>query len=298
MQAGAQELSITGAELTLADFIQASGSLVVRWAGQPAALTLADGTTRNANQIWVAGTGLTAAVGLNHGKPNFIGLQATGLEFVLGMFSDVDNALNQWKSLSGSLGAASLTGIADFTLTANALALTYNTATNQQRVANFAAGPAMGITLDGKALNLSADGVAGELLESIGQVEIKVDGFVDLSGTIGLSKTGDATTGELVAVGQNINAALTAGSAAYAKFNNASFGLKTSAGKTAFELKNGTFEAAISGWRILKCHLSAGAIHQRGQRGGGQYRLERRRPELHLCRSDRRRHKSLCAQGL
>ena len=56
MQAGAKEISIVGAELTLAGFIQASGSLVVRWAGQPAVLSLADGSTRSANQIWVAGT--------------------------------------------------------------------------------------------------------------------------------------------------------------------------------------------------------------------------------------------------
>jgi hypothetical protein len=122
--------------------------------------------------------------------------------------------------------------------------------------------------------------------------------FVTLSGDLGLSKTGDATTGELVAVGQNINAALTAGSAAYARLNNASFGLKTSAGKTAFELKNGSFEAGIDGLADLKADSVLVQYTSADNAVAGQYRLERRRPELHLCRSDHRQHKSLCAQGL
>ncbi|MDO8317800.1 LEPR-XLL domain-containing protein, partial [Rhodoferax sp.] len=194
MQAGAQELSIVGAELTLAGFIQASGALVVRWAGQPATLTLADGSTRSASQIWVAGTGLSAAVGLNPGESSFIGLQATGLEFVLGLFSDTDNALNQWKSLSGTLGAASLSGIADFTLAANALALTYNTASNQQRVADFSGSHAMGITLDGKTLNVSADAAKGELLQASGNLELDVFGFFGVKGNLAIEKSSNTVT--------------------------------------------------------------------------------------------------------
>ncbi|MBV5299268.1 MAG: hypothetical protein JZU64_14325, partial [Rhodoferax sp.] len=194
MQAGAKELSIVGAELTLAGFIQASGSLVVRWAGQPATLTLADGSTRSANQIWVAGTGLSAAVGLNPGKTGFTGLQASGLEFVLGLFSDTDNSLNQWKSLSGTMGSASLSGIADFTLAANAMALTYNTATNQQRVADFAGSHAMGITLGSTALNLSADAAKGELLQASGALELDVFGFFGVKGNLALQKSSEQIT--------------------------------------------------------------------------------------------------------
>ncbi|MBU3995906.1 MAG: LEPR-XLL domain-containing protein, partial [Actinobacteria bacterium] len=194
MQAGMHELSIVGGELSLAGFVQASGSLAVRWAGQPASLSLADGTTRSVNQIWVAGTGLAAAVGLNAGKPEFVGFSATGLEFVLGLFSDTANTANQWTSLSGTMGGSKLSGLTGVTLAANALALTYNSASSGQRVADFTGSNAKGITLAGKTLNLSADGSKGELLQASGQLNLDLLGFVQVSGDFALESKTQAVT--------------------------------------------------------------------------------------------------------
>jgi hypothetical protein len=147
LTAGIREFAVIGADLTVAGFVKASGALTARWAGQPTSLTLADGTTRSVNQLWVAGTGLNAAVGANLGQSGFVGLQSTGLEFVLGLFSDIADPSHQWSSLSGTLMSASMSGMAGITLAANALALTYNSATSGQRVADFSGSNTTGITI-------------------------------------------------------------------------------------------------------------------------------------------------------
>ena len=213
--AGVHEVSVGGAVLTVAGFVQASGSLAVRWAGQPVALNLADGSTRQVNQLWIGGSGLSAAVGLNPGKSGFVGFNASGLEFVLGLFSDKNNSTNQWTSLSGTLGAVSLSGISGVTVATSGLALTYNTASAGQRVADFVGSHSQGITVAGKTLKLSADASKGSLLQASGQLNLDVYGFVQLSGQLAIEKKtqgvtlGDgsrASTQMLTIGGENLSA--------------------------------------------------------------------------------------------
>ena len=186
--AGARELSIVGAQLSVAGFVQASGSLAVHWAGQPATLNLADGTTRSVSQLWIAGTDLSADVGLNPGGADFAGIRATGLEFVLGLFADTSDATNTWTSLAGTLGAASLSGVSGLTLAASGLALSYNTASAGQRVADFSGSHALGTTVAGKTLTLSADGSKGKLLEASGNLTLDAYGFLQVDAGFAIRK--------------------------------------------------------------------------------------------------------------
>ncbi|MDZ5461784.1 hypothetical protein, partial [Azohydromonas lata] len=73
--------------------------------------------------------------------------------------------------------------------------------------------------------------------------------FVSLSGDLGFAKTGT----DIVAVGSNVTAALSAGTSASLRLSNASFGLRSgAAGTTAFELANGTLTATVDGLGNLK----------------------------------------------
>ncbi|MCX7258156.1 MAG: hypothetical protein NTZ64_15960, partial [Polaromonas sp.] len=213
--AGIHEIAVNGAVLTVAGFVQASGALAVRWAGQPVALNLADGSTRQVNQIWIGGSALSAAVGVNPGKSAFVGFRATGLEFVLGLFSDKDNSANKWTSLSGTLGATSLSGISGVTVAASGLALTYNAASAGQRVADFVGSHSQGITVAGKTLKLSADGSKGSLLQASGQLNLDIYGFVQLNGQLAIEKKtqsvvlgdGSSAVAEMLTIGaENLNA--------------------------------------------------------------------------------------------
>ncbi|MCK9365464.1 MAG: hypothetical protein M0P74_17920, partial [Syntrophales bacterium] len=67
--------------------------------------------------------------------------------------------------------------------------------------------------------------------------------FVSLSGNLGFKKTGT----DIIAVGSDVTAALTAGSSVNVTLANADFGLKAGNGTTAFEMKNGSFSATIEG---------------------------------------------------
>ncbi|MEN9775556.1 MAG: hypothetical protein RL322_2626, partial [Pseudomonadota bacterium] len=67
-----------------------------------------------------------------------------------------------------------------------------------------------------------------------------VANFVRLSGDLGFKKQGS----EIIAVGNNVNAALEAGPV-YARLNNASFGLIAGDGKFGFELSRGSFDLGI-----------------------------------------------------
>ena len=67
--------------------------------------------------------------------------------------------------------------------------------------------------------------------------------FVSVSGDLGFKKTGS----EIIAVGSSVTASLDAGGAVSVSLSDADFGLKAGGGTTAFELKNGSFAASISG---------------------------------------------------
>ena len=82
--------------------------------------------------------------------------------------------------------------------------------------------------------------------------------FVTLSGDLGFKKSG-AT---IIAVGSDVTAALAAGPV-NVSLSDAEFGLQASEGKTAFELKNGTFSATIDGLASDDGGQRAGAVYGR-----------------------------------
>ena len=96
---------------------------------------------------------------------------------------------------------------------------------------------------------------ASTTLQSVSATGLSVDinGFVTLTGDLAFEKHGT----DLVAAGDAVTAALSAG-AANVTLADADFGLRADTG-TAFELKNGTFSAAIDG---LASVTAAGVLVQ------------------------------------
>jgi len=78
---------------------------------------------------------------------------------------------------------------------------------------------------------------------SVVGLSVSVSDFVTLTGDIGFSKNGT----DIVAAGNAVGAALSAGDDTYVKLANADFGLEITETTTVFELKNGEFSAAIPG---------------------------------------------------
>ena len=91
-------------------------------------------------------------------------------------------------------------------------------------------------------VTLSMAGEDGALLQATGNLTIAVSDFVTLTGNVGFSVSGI----DLIAVGSSVTASLVAG-AASVTLSDAKFGMTTDGTNTAFELKDGTFGAVISG---------------------------------------------------
>ncbi|MFM8420032.1 MAG: hypothetical protein ACKOEQ_07915, partial [Verrucomicrobiota bacterium] len=70
-----------------------------------------------------------------------------------------------------------------------------------------------------------------------------VGGFVSLSGNVGFKKVGT----DIVAVGTQVNATLSAGATASVSVTGATLGLKTANGATVLEVRDGAFAAQVAG---------------------------------------------------
>ncbi|WP_043459425.1 hypothetical protein, partial [Azohydromonas australica] len=88
-----------------------------------------------------------------------------------------------------------------------------------------------------------------------------VSDFVTLTGDVGFAKSG----GELVAVGSNVSAQLSAGSAASLSLSNANFGLRAGTA-TVFELSGGSLSANIAG--LAGMTASSVLVQYAGAAGG------------------------------
>ena len=249
--AGADTLLITkivsgvtysSSSMTLAveNFFWATGDFTIRKTS--ATVTLSDSSSMTADVLTVGGNNVSAFVGLNGGTANELGLSLTGVNFGLALLTDQSNSTRKWTSLQASATGADFVGITGLTLNAGTVDVSINQAASGTVVVDYTP---TGLTVPTSAttdVTLDMAGEDGEQLQASGDLTIAVSDFVTLTGTVGFSVSGT----NLVTVGSSVTASLVAG-AASVTLSNAKFGMTTDGTNTAFELKDGTFGAVISG---------------------------------------------------
>ncbi|MEA4907871.1 MAG: hypothetical protein VB089_09625, partial [Anaerolineaceae bacterium] len=225
-------------KLSLSDFFQVEGNFTVETQSQQ--VTLDTGETPLVNILTIGGYGASAFVGLNAGTPGAIGWNLTGVEFALAILRDAVNAARQWLSLQASGSFLSFVGIAGWSLAVDGLAVKINQAASDDSVVNYSA---TDLTVNtGAGHSLTFDMPGEELLEASGYLSTTVSDFVSLTGNVAFHLAGSS----IVGIGTAVSALLSAGPASLS-LTDADFGLQVDATGTAFELKNGTFSAVITG---------------------------------------------------
>jgi len=201
MTAGAHALALGGAEITIGDFLHASGSLAVRW-GDQTTLDLAGGATVDVKQLLIGGTGLAGSVGLNGGSDDFIGFDADDVQFALGLFTDAANDARGWRAVKAHTGPVSFEGVDGLTMSADELDVVGNFATRaEDPVIDFAATPVLVATGPGTSVTLDMAGALGTLLRASGTVDVDAFGFFQVSGGFAFERSTAALTladGEVV----------------------------------------------------------------------------------------------------
>ncbi|MDZ4124134.1 MAG: hypothetical protein U1E02_08150, partial [Hydrogenophaga sp.] len=253
LEAGRQELALSGADIVAGDFFRVSGDFAVL--RSTATVKLAADTAGTAadesvdgvlvDLLTLGGSGLSASAGIDGA-----GLQLAGVQFGVAMMSARQDAQRRWTSVQASASSAAFVGIDGLDVAANALSVSINRASGSEAVVDYASGKTELSVRNGADAGgvyvLSMDGSRGALLEVRGNLQIDVAGFVQLSGEMGFSKAAVGAEERLIAMGKSVSAQL-GGDGAYVGLSNAEFGLIAGNGQTAFELKNGSFAAAIDG---------------------------------------------------
>ena len=246
--AGRQEVSASGAVLTLGSFFQATGSVDVQWG--TATLTLAGGATKAVNDFLIGGVGLGAQVGTGVGTAAFAGLAATSADFALGAFSATSGP-GSWTSLSATVSSITTVGLRGITLSAANVAVAYNAASAGQAVANtlahsFAIVVPTGIATS-STVTLAIDGSLGTLFQASGLLTLVVDGVAQLTGNFDIT----STTGQTVSLSDGSTATvneLTIGGNAVSLFvgvGNTGTAASVSAGAVGLSLTGVNFGAAF-----------------------------------------------------
>ncbi|MGV0990576.1 hypothetical protein, partial [Limnohabitans sp.] len=209
------EISRAGGELkvNLAGFIVASGSFAIEKSTQE--LTLSNASKIEADLLTFGGEKLSAFAGLNGNSAAKMGFEIQEADFGFALISDKKDVSRQWVALQGQAKKVGFVGIEGFTASAKNLALNYNQADKNGVVVDFAAQPLQIATGETSTTELNLDGKKGELIQAVGDVEINVKDFFQVSGSFGFEKKtqeitlsdGSKTTADLLAVGgKNINA--------------------------------------------------------------------------------------------
>ncbi|MFM8420643.1 MAG: YDG domain-containing protein, partial [Verrucomicrobiota bacterium] len=207
---GLVEASATGLVASIRDFVVVQGNVGFRKVGTE---IVAVGTQVNATMSAGASASVSvtgATLGLKTGNG------ATVLEVRDGAF------------------AAQVAGLAS--VTATAVRVQYSNA-------GGSAAQGETLTVGGTSYAFgTAIGANTVLFESTGLV-VDVAGFVRVSGNVGFRKVG----AEIVAVGTQVNATMSAGSSASVSLTGATLGLKTGNGATVLEVRDGVFAAQVAG---------------------------------------------------
>ncbi|MEI8268205.1 MAG: hypothetical protein WCI59_20950, partial [Betaproteobacteria bacterium] len=188
---GADDLrgvALDDASLTIADFVQAEGDLVVRDSVQT--LKLADGSDLDAKVLSIGGSALTGFAGLGAGTAARTGLALSHLEIAAALATDRKDATRRWTSLQAQ-GSAAFVGVDGLVVSADAVSVEVNRAARDGSLVDYAAQGLTVVTGTGEepsTLRLGMDAGEGALLRATGNLQLDVFGFVQVAGGFGIEK--------------------------------------------------------------------------------------------------------------
>jgi hypothetical protein len=185
------------------NFMTLQGFLALEKSSQ--SVTLSSGEVVEANALTVGGGGLGAFVGINGGSDDAIGVELTGADFGLAMFTDKADVTRTWTSLQATANSMSFTGIDGLNLAGTALQVSINQAgkLNDQVVDyGFITGStterktqvSVDTSTNGDTLTLSLEGVEGEVIKAAGNLDIDLFGFFSVEGGFAIEQRSQNVT--------------------------------------------------------------------------------------------------------
>ncbi|MBU3653249.1 MAG: hypothetical protein FGM44_09210, partial [Limnohabitans sp.] len=173
--------------LGLFSFVQLDGVFAFKRAEQ--SITLADGSTVQAQMLTVGATGASGFAGLGKDGSSPLGLSFTNLDFALALASDTKNNQRSWVSLQANAASASFSGVSGLTLSATQIGLTVNQASRSQDAVMDGVVAPIAIAGGGAISELKPDGAQGRQLQASATVSLDVLGFVQLDGGLSFQKS-------------------------------------------------------------------------------------------------------------
>ncbi|MDD5216296.1 MAG: hypothetical protein PHQ03_12295, partial [Methylococcales bacterium] len=249
-------------DLNLANFFSVSGSFAFEKSTRE--VTLSDNSKVQTDAITFGGAKVNAFAGLNGNSDAKMGFELADLDFGLALFSEQKNTAHQWVSLQATAEKVGFVGIDGFAVSAKKLAINYNQADEKGIVVDYAAQPfEIATGSENASITLDMDGSQGALIQAVGQLDINVMDFFQVSGEfafekstqeVTLSDQSKATTDLLTVGGHNVSA--------FAGLNGGS------ADKMGLEVKNIDFALALltdqkdvqRRWLSLKTNAGAAAF--------------------------------------
>ncbi|MDD2865305.1 MAG: hypothetical protein PHC99_11390, partial [Methylococcales bacterium] len=249
-------------DLNLANFFSVSGSFAFEKSTRE--VTLSDQSKVQTDAITFGGSNLDAFAGLNGNSDAKMGFELADVNFGLALLSEQKNTERQWVSLQATAEKVGFVGIDGFTVSAKKLALNYNQADEKGIVVDYAAQPfEIATGSENASITLDMDGLKGALIQAVGQLDINVLDFFQVSGEfafekstqeVTLSDQSKITTDLLTVGGHNVSA--------FAGLNG------NSDAKMGLEVKNIDFALALltdqkdvqRRWLSLKTNAGAAAF--------------------------------------
>ncbi|MBW6487089.1 MAG: LEPR-XLL domain-containing protein, partial [Syntrophobacterales bacterium] len=234
-----KEVSVGGASVTVGGFVQASGSLAVRFSTDT--LTLDDASAVAVDLLTVGGSDLSAFAGYNGGTDYAVGLQLTDVDFALVLVGEQMAAGRGWVAVEGSVGGASVVGVPGLTLAVTSFGLELNLAAADNTVVDFASSPLDVLVAPAATVTLNMDGAAGELIQVAGTVTIELADFFRVSGSFAFVSS-DSTV--RLSDGSSVDVdMITIGADSVTAFAGLNGG--SAADKLGFDLTNADFAIAL-----------------------------------------------------
>ena len=147
--------------------------------------------------LTLGGSNVSAFAGLNGGTGDALGLQLSGVELGVALYTDKADATRSWTSVQASASGVAFVGVEGLTLSADTLSVSINQAGKAgDAVVDYGDGKTELSVATGPSsdLTLSMDGSKGELLQVSGNLELDVFGFLQVSGSFAIEKSSNTVT--------------------------------------------------------------------------------------------------------
>ena len=185
-------IQLTGhADINIFDLVTVSGDFGLE-KGTNLSIVLSDDTTVTANLLTLGMANVDAFVGYGG-----IGIQLTGVNLAIALWSEVGGAARKWTSVKASIDSATFIGVTGLGLTVNTVGIEVNKEATDHTLVDYAVTPntsetqATSLTVavgPGQTVVFDMDDTDGDYVQLTGNVDINIFDLVIVSGDFGLEK--------------------------------------------------------------------------------------------------------------